>query len=41
MEINVEKTKGNENTKAAIPTIDYDRTKPAGECGIFQMFLVA
>jgi hypothetical protein len=32
------KNYGNENLEATIPNIDYDRTKTAGECGIFQLF---
>jgi len=38
IEMNVEKLQGNENLKATIPTTDYERSKPTGECGIFQLF---
>jgi len=37
MEMNVGKT-SDENFRPAIPNIDYDRSKTAGECGIFQLF---
>jgi hypothetical protein len=32
------KIEGDENLKATIPNTDYDRSKTAGECGIFQIF---
>ena len=35
MEMNVEKTKNNENFKTAIPSNNYDRPKTTGECGMF------
>ena len=35
MEMNVEKTKSNENFKTTIPSNNYDRTKTTGECGMF------
>ena len=38
MEMNVEKNYRNENFSASIPGIDYDRSKTARECGIFQLF---
>ena len=35
MEMNVEKTKRNENFKTTIPSNYYDRPKTTGECGMF------
>jgi hypothetical protein len=35
MEINVEKSKSNENFKTTIPSKNYDRPKTTRECGIF------
>jgi len=32
------KNYSDENFRAAIPNIEYDRSKKAGECGIFQLF---
>jgi hypothetical protein len=32
------KNYSDENLRAAIPSVDYDRSKTAGECGIFQLF---
>jgi len=33
------KSLGDENLKATIPSTDYDRSKRAGECGVFQQFV--
>jgi len=30
----------NENLKATIPSTDYDRSKTAGKCGIFKIFVL-
>ena len=35
MEMNVEKTKSNENFKTTIPSNNYDRPKTTGECEMF------
>jgi hypothetical protein len=35
METTAEKNESNENIMANIPNTDYDRSKTAGECGIF------
>ena len=35
MEMNVEKSKSNENLKAIIPSNSYDRPQTTGECGMF------
>jgi hypothetical protein len=32
------KNEDNENLMANIPSTDYDRSKIAGECGIFPLF---
>ena len=37
MKMNVGKT-GNENVKGTFRIAHYDRSKTAGECGIFQLF---
>jgi len=40
MEMNVgEKIGLMRNLKATIPSTDYDRSKRAGECGVFQQFV--
>lgn len=38
MEMSAEKNESNENIMANIPNTDHDRSKTAGECGIFQLF---
>jgi hypothetical protein len=38
MEMNVEKTKGMRISRQTSPVQDYDRSKTAGKCGIFQLF---
>ena len=35
MEMNVEKTKSNENFKTTIPSNNYDKPKTTGECEMF------
>jgi len=35
MEMNVEKTKSNDDFKTPIPSNNYDRAKTTGECGMF------
>ena len=35
MEMDVEKTKSNENFKTTIPSNNHDRPKTTGECGMF------
>jgi hypothetical protein len=38
IEINVRKNYGYKNLKATVPSKEYDRSKTAGECVIFQLF---